>query len=91
MSVYVDLFLAKVQIQYFIFLSLSATFVTVSCAALEVLFHCCFLSVSSFDYLLSFHCFLQRLLFITPSLLCGVHRSSACTLLPFILEYYAFG
>lgn len=65
MSVYDDLFLAKVQIQYFIFLSLSSMFVTISCAALEV-FHCCFPSVSSFDYCLSFHYFLQRPLFITP-------------------------
>lgn len=38
-SVYCDLFLAKVQIQFFIFLPLSATFVTISCAALEALFH----------------------------------------------------
>lgn len=33
-SVYCDLFLAKAQIQFFIFLSLSSTFVTISCAAL---------------------------------------------------------
>lgn len=38
-SVYCDLSLAKVQIQFFIFLPLSATFVTISCAALEALFH----------------------------------------------------